>query len=93
MNARKWVERATNRGGNLDPISLSGMLFGVLAEKGIPGAAAWRIAVSQPVMSRFAIWLGSGSEKLSLLEKAAMLGTIGMYQAGRTAGPSIPPEE
>jgi len=93
MNARKWVERATNRGGNLDPISLSGMLFGVLAEKGIPGAAAWRIAVSQPVMSRFAIWLGSGSEKLSLLEKAAMPGTIGMYQAGRTAGPSIPPEE
>lgn len=83
MNARKWVERATNRGKNLDPISLSGMLFGVLAEKGIPGAAAWRIAVSQPVMSRFAIWLGSGSETLTLLEKAAMPGTIGMFQAGR----------
>ncbi len=83
MNARKWIERATNKSGNLDPISLSGMLFGVLAEKGIPGAAAWRIAVSQPVMSRFAILLGTGSETLTLLEKAAMPGTIGMFQAGR----------
>lgn len=58
MNARKWVERATNRGGNLDPVSLSGMMFGVLVEKGLPATAAWRIATSQPVMSRIAIKLG-----------------------------------
>lgn len=62
MNARKWVERATNRGGNLDPVSLSGMMFGILVEKGFAPVAAWRIAASQPVMSRLAIGLAHGSE-------------------------------
>jgi hypothetical protein len=62
MNARKWVERATNRGGNLDPVSLSGLMFGILVEKGLPGVAAWRIATTQPVMSRLSLFLAHGSE-------------------------------
>ena len=69
MNARKWVERATNRGGNLDPVSLSGFLFGIMVEKGMPATAAWRIATSQPVMSRIAIGLAGGSETLKAMGK------------------------
>ncbi len=57
MQARKWVERATNRAGNLEVMDLSGMLFGVLVEHGVGGAIAWRVAKSQPVMSRLAISL------------------------------------
>jgi len=81
MNARKWVERATNRGGNLDPVGLSGMLFGVLVDGGIPGAAAWRIATSQPVMSRLAIALGKSSRTGISTTKPIVL-----YQAGRATG-------
>jgi len=55
VNAQKWVELATNRGGNHDPISLGSMAFGIMVEKGLPSAAAWRIAMSQPLLSRFAI--------------------------------------
>ena len=62
LNARKWVERATNRGGNLDPISISGMMFGVMVDHGLPGAAAWRLVMSQPVMSRIAIGLAKGGK-------------------------------
>ena len=58
-NARKWVERATNRGGNLDPISLDGIVFGMLIEGGLPGTVAYRIAKSQPVMSRLGIRMGN----------------------------------
>jgi hypothetical protein len=55
VNAKKWVELATNRGGNHDPISLGGMAFGIMVDKGLPSAAAWRIAMSQPSVSRLAI--------------------------------------
>jgi len=58
MNARKWVERAVNRGNNLDLLSLDGMVFGVLAEGGVPSAIAYKIAKSQPVMSRLGLWVG-----------------------------------
>jgi hypothetical protein len=64
MNARKWVERATNRGGNLDPISLSGMMFGVLVDGGVKSGLAFHIAKSQPVLSRLAIGLAKKRELL-----------------------------
>lgn len=82
MNARKWVERATNRGGNLDPVNITGMLFGVLVEKGLPGAAAWRVAMSQPVMSRLAILLAGGSSKMDMFEQVAMPVTTGLAKTG-----------
>lgn len=83
MNARKWVERATNRGGNLDPVGLSGMLFSVMVEGGIPGAAAWRIATSQPVMSRIAIGLARGSKTMKVVGEVAKPGTVVAAQAER----------
>lgn len=55
MNARKWVERATNRGGNIDPVSMAGMVFGILVNHGVAGPVAWHIAKSQSVLSRLAI--------------------------------------
>lgn len=58
MNARKWVERAVNRGENLDIISLSGMVFGLAVSSHMPATLAWRVSMSQPVMSRLAIALG-----------------------------------
>lgn len=58
LTSRKWVERATNRSGNLDPISLSSMLFGTLTGNGLPSTIAWRVAASQPVLSRLAIAIG-----------------------------------
>ncbi len=62
MNARKWVERATNRGANIDPIGLLPILFGMLVERGLPMTVAYRIAQSQPVMSRLAIKMaGAGT--------------------------------
>jgi hypothetical protein len=84
MNARKWVERALNRGGNLDPISLSGMLFGVLVEKGVPGAVAYKIATTQASMSRLAKWAGKeGRAGISAARPNAL------YQVGK-AGASKP---
>lgn len=57
MQARQWVERAVNRGGNLDPIGLSSLVFSALRGN-VGDAAAWRIAFSQPVQTRAAIALG-----------------------------------
>lgn len=62
MNARKWVERATNRGANLDPVGLLPILFGMLVERGLPLTVAYRIAQSQPVMSRLAISMGQAGK-------------------------------
>jgi hypothetical protein len=83
MEARKWVERATNRGGNLDPAGLGSMAFGILVDKGVPGAVAYRIAMSQPVMSRFSLFLAHGSKGATALEKVAMPTSLGLYNMGR----------
>jgi len=82
MNARKWVERATNRGGNLDPVSLSGMLFGVLVDNGMPAAAAWRVSTSQPVMSRLALQLAHGNKTMQSLGKTVRPGALGSRLVG-----------
>lgn len=62
LNARRWVERAVNRGQNIDPIRLSGMLYGMLVQGGMPAAMAYQVALSQPAMSQIAIWLKRGSQ-------------------------------
>jgi len=85
MNARKWVERATNRGGNLDVINLSGMMFGVLVDRGVPGALAWKIVSTQGAKSRLAIGIANGSEKLRKLGVVTKAGSLGSFQAGRLA--------
>ena len=83
MNARKWVERATNRGGNLDPIGISGMFFSIMVEGGIPNAVAWRVATSQPVMSRIAIGLARGSKTMKVAGEVAKPGIVAAAQTGR----------
>jgi hypothetical protein len=82
MNARKWVERATNRGGNLDPLSLGGMMFGVLVEGGLPAATAFQISKSQPVMTRFSIFLKHGSETLKGIGSVAKPGALASRGVG-----------
>ncbi len=83
MNARKWVERAVNRGQNLDPINLSGMLFGVLVEGGVSKAVAYRIAMSQPVMSRLAIGIAKVQPILSKIAPVAKEGLKAGYIYGK----------
>jgi len=83
LNARKWVERATNRAGNLDVVSLSGMAFGVLVEKGLPGAIAYKIATSQNVLSRIAVGLAQGSKTMQSIGSGLKIGEQAGYQAGR----------
>jgi hypothetical protein len=80
LNARKWVERALNRGGNLDPINLSGMLFGALVDGGLPGAIAYKIATSQTVMSRMAVTLARGSQKAAAVGRVAKPASLVEYQ-------------
>ncbi len=86
MAARKWVERAANRGQNLDPISLGGMAFGILVEGGVPGAVAYKIATSQVVQSRLAIFLAHGSETLRKAGEIAKPVGLGSYQVGKIIG-------
>jgi hypothetical protein len=86
MAARKWVERAANRGQNLDPISLGGMAFGILIEGGVPGAVAYKIATSQSVQSRLALFIAHGSEKIKALGEYGIPTTLGAYQAGKVTG-------
>ncbi|MFA6282367.1 MAG: hypothetical protein WCY05_07715, partial [Candidatus Omnitrophota bacterium] len=51
-------------------LSLSGMLFGVMVEGGLPAATAFQIAKSQPVMSRLAIGM---SKKRSVSKSLGQL--------------------
>ncbi len=83
MNARKWVERATNRGGNLDVIHLSGMMFGILVEKGVPGAVAFQWVKNS--QSQIAVKLAHGSKLVRAAGGAARTGSLGSFQAGRLA--------
>ncbi len=61
MNARKWVERALNREMNKDPLSLPSLLFGIMVHSHIPAAVAYKIGMSQKVLSRVAVGLAKGS--------------------------------
>ena len=83
MEARRWVERAVNRGQNIDPIRLSSILFGMLVEHGVPGAIAFQWAGSQPALSRFAIWLKKGSKTIQDIGEIAKPGALATYQTSR----------
>lgn len=83
MMARKWVERAANRGGNLDPMSLGAMAFGIASEGGIPAATAYKIATSQSILSRLALLIAHGSKTTQGIGKVARPASLGTAQAGR----------
>ena len=83
MSARKWVERAANRGGNINPASLGSMLFGVLSEGGVPAAMAFRLAMDQNMMSRFAISLEGGSKIMKEVSRVGKSASLVGFQVGR----------
>ena len=65
MQARKWVERAANRGANIDPMSLGSMAFGILTEAGVPAALAYQIGGSRWFLSKMALLAAHPPIKLS----------------------------
>ncbi len=83
LKARRWVERATNRGGNIDIPKLQAIMFGLLTESGIPGAVGLHAVLSQPVMTQFAIWLKKGSQTIQKLGDVATPMGLATYQASR----------
>lgn len=87
MEARRWVERAVNKGENIDPVRLTTLLAGILIDNGVTPAIAYRIAGSQPAMSQIAIWLKKGSQTAQQLGDIGTRGYIGAYQIGK------PPEK
>lgn len=83
MQTRKWVERAANRGGNLDPVSWGALGFGILTEGGVPAAAAYKIVMSQTMQSKLALLLRHGFEGIQKAGAIARPTAMGIYQAGR----------
>ncbi len=83
MQARKWVERAANRGANLDIASLGSMAFGILVEHGVPAATAYRIATFPAVQSRLALFLAHGSETAQKVGDIVRTTSPSAFQAGR----------
>ena len=86
MTARKWVERAANRGGNIDPAGLSDMAFGILVEGGLPAAMAFKVARSQAMLSRLALWIEHGSGIAEKTGKVLRPTGLGLSQAGKYTG-------
>ena len=80
-NASKWVERAIARGENLDVVTLSGMMFGVLVEKGVPGTLAYHMMRKH--QSQLGLLLAHGSSKMRKAGAKVRPGTLGAFQAGR----------
>lgn len=87
MEARKWVERAANRGANLDPMSLGSLAFGILTDNGLPATIAYKVVMSQNVMSRLSLWMANGSKALSKAESLALPITNSLFQGGRLPFP------
>jgi hypothetical protein len=94
MNSRKWVERALNRGQNLDPVSLSGIAFGMLVgQYHVPAAIAYRLTTAQAVQSRIALGLKHGSESLRNVGSVVKPGVVYGSQVGRIQGNQEPQME
>lgn len=83
MQARKWVERAVNRGSNIDLGTLSTGVFGMLMGAGLKAAIAYRVAISQPIQTRVAIGLAKGSHIAKFTGALAKPISLGTYQAGQ----------
>ena len=89
VNARRWVERAINREGNIDLMSLSGMIFGQLVDKGLPATVAYKLTRMAPVQSRLAIVLRHGLEGSEITGMKTGKYMPGIPRISRTAGQGL----